>query len=387
MISLGAFIIFQFLYPTFVIYTSEKVGFGLICVSILLTGCASAITQSCFYGIMAFFPVANIILFSAGSAVCGILMNVIRYILLASITGDDEKHNQIVGAWIFFSISSLVMLITLVFVLVTYRVEYFIYLLQNTDEVTPEMLKLIQKEGENKATENIIPSTERETNNNQPDELSVNMPSVNQEEDNVETPKKNDNNVVISSSKEEDSKTEENPNTIKSFLEIVKDTLSIDILLCVTYIVTFTVFPGTCLKPRFFSLKNGWSSTTVMLIFNIFDTIGRQILSFFKPRKCILYVVALSRIILVITLPLNVFSDRSEKFGDRTGNGIFLVINMILLSFTNGLASSLAFALAPEQVENEKKGRASKCVGFFNIFGIFLGTCLAFAMDAIVGDE
>ena len=104
MISLGAFIIFQFLYPTFVIYTSEKVGFGLMCVSILLTGCASAITQSCFYGIMAFFPVANIILFSAGSAVCGILMNVIRYILLASIKGDDEKNNQI---WIFFSISAL----------------------------------------------------------------------------------------------------------------------------------------------------------------------------------------------------------------------------------------------------------------------------------------
>ena len=382
MISLGAFIIFQFLYPTFVIYTSEKVGFGLMCVSILLTGCASAITQSCFYGIMAFFPVANIILFSAGSAVCGILMNVIRYILLASIKGDDEKNNQIVGAWIFFSISALVMLITLIFVLVTYRVEYFIYLLQNTDEVTADMLKLIHRE-ENKATENIVPNTERETNHNQPDVISVNTPS---EEDNVETPKK-DSNVVISSTQEEDSKTEENPNTIKSFLEIVKDTLSIDILLCVTYIVTFTVFPGTCLKPRFFSLKNGWASTTVMLIFNIFDTIGRQILSFFKPRKSILYVVALSRIILVITLPLNVFSDRSEKFGDRTGNGIFLVINMILLSFTNGLASSLAFALAPEQVENEKKGRASKCVGFFNIFGIFLGTCLAFAMDAIVGDE
>ena len=382
MISLGAFIIFQFLYPTFVIYTSEKVGFGLMCVSILLTGCASAITQSCFYGIMAFFPVANIILFSAGSAVCGILMNVIRYILLASIKGDDEKNNQIVGAWIFFSISALVMLITLIFVLVTYRVEYFIYLLQNTDEVTADMLKLIHRE-ENKATENIVPNTERETNHNQPDVISVNTPS---EEDNVETPKK-DSNVVISSTQEEDSKTEENPSTIKSFLEIVKDTLSIDILLCVTYIVTFTVFPGTCLKPRFFSLKNGWASTTVMLIFNIFDTIGRQILSFFKPRKSILYVVALSRIILVITLPLNVFSDRSEKFGDRTGNGIFLVINMILLSFTNGLASSLAFALAPEQVENEKKGRASKCVGFFNIFGIFLGTCLAFAMDAIVGDE
>lgn len=382
MISLGAFIIFQFLYPTFVIYTSEKVGFGLMCVSILLTGCASAITQSCFYGIMAFFPVANIILFSAGSAVCGILMNVIRYILLASIKGDDEKNNQIVGAWIFFSISALVMLITLIFVLVTYRVEYFIYLLQNTDEVTADMLKLIHRE-ENKATENIVPNTERETNHNQPDVISVNTPS---EEDNVETPKK-DSYVVISSTKEEDSKTEENPNTIKSFLEIVKDTLSIDILLCVTYIVTFTVFPGTCLKLRFFSLKNGWASTTVMLIFNIFDTIGRQILSFFKPRKSILYVVALSRIILVITLPLNVFSDRSEKFGDRTGNGIFLVINMILLSFTNGLASSLAFALAPEQVENEKKGRASKCVGFFNIFGIFLGTCLAFAMDAIVGDE
>ena len=153
------------------------------------------------------------------------------------------------------------------------------------------------------------------------------------------------------------------------------------------FTVTFMLFPGICLKPRIFNLKTGWSSTTVMIIFNVCDAIGRQSVSLYKPKKIILYLVSLIRIILVITLPLNVFSDRSEKYGNKTGNGIFLIVNLVVLSTTNGIASSLAFSLAPEQVEAERKGRALKCVGFFNIVGIFIGTCLAFAVDAIVGDE
>ena len=100
--SICSYIVLLFLYPTFIIETSKKVGFGLMCVSLLLTGVTSALTTSCFYALMAFFPISYIILFSAGLAVSGIPMNIIRYILLASITGDDEEHNQIVGAWIFF---------------------------------------------------------------------------------------------------------------------------------------------------------------------------------------------------------------------------------------------------------------------------------------------
>ena len=50
----------------------------------------------------------------------------------------------------------------------------------------------------------------------------------------------------------------------------------------------------------------------------------------------------------------------------------------ILKFFIIVIATSLCFGLAPSLVPDEIKGRAGGSVGFFNIFGIFLGTCVAF---------
>ena len=63
---------------------------------------------------------------------------------------------------------------------------------------------------------------------------------------------------------------------------------------------------------------------------------------------------------------------------NKTFTSICLIINVSILAITNGIATSLCFGLAPSLVPDEIKGRAGGSVGFFNIFGIFLGTCVAF---------
>ena len=72
------------------------------------------------------------------------------------------------------------------------------------------------------------------------------------------------------------------------------------------------------------------------------------------------------------------------SFDEHGLSSIFLIINVGLLAVTNGIGTSLCFGLAPSLVEDKLKGRAGGSVGFFNIFGIFLGTCIAFGTKAIM---
>ena len=65
-------------------------------------------------------------------------------------------------------------------------------------------------------------------------------------------------------------------------------------------------------------------------------------------------------------------------------SSILLMINVSLLAITNGMGTSLTFGLAPTLVPDEYKGRAGGSIGFFNIFGIFLGTCIAFLTKYIM---
>jgi hypothetical protein len=66
-------------------------------------------------------------------------------------------------------------------------------------------------------------------------------------------------------------------------------------------------------------------------------------------------------------------------------SSIVLVFVLIFMGSSNGFGTSLAFALAPMQAPNELKSAASKCVGFFLILVIFLGTCIAFGVEPLVG--
>ena len=84
-------------------------------VEIFVFGFVCASCQGGFFSLVGNFPLSIIVAFSTGQAISGILMNVIEYIVLFFIEGDEF------GAWIFFSVSALILLICLVLLITSYK--------------------------------------------------------------------------------------------------------------------------------------------------------------------------------------------------------------------------------------------------------------------------
>ena len=330
------------LLPLSVILFDQKLRFYLSCGVVLLQGFINAVCLSSFFGLVSYFPVENIVMLSTGQGVAGILMNVIKYITLVSLTGFEEKDQNIIGTLIFFSISAVIMFICFIFVLLAYKNKYFIDVLRSTDE---------------------NPEKQRTTVSDEIADVSALVSDSSASERTA--PKK-----FIKQGEE------------GSFCNLIKSLIDINILIFVMYTVTFTVYPSACLTPALFNLPMNWKPNTVITIFNVVDTLGRNMLNCIKPRKGLLYTLTMVRILLIATLPLNVYLDTHGY--NSLYCSLFLVFNVVFLAITNGLCTSLAFAIAPTMVEDNMKGKAGSSVGFFNIVGIFTGTCTAFGMNALL---
>ena len=121
---------------------------------------------------------------------------------------------------------------------------------------------------------------------------------------------------------------------------------------------------------------------TVLTIYNVFDTLGRYLVSKIKPTKSLAYISIVSRVVFLVTIPLNYFF--CLKNYNLYFISIFLIINVALLALTNGIGTTICFGIAPTLVNNELKGQAGASVSFFTILGIFLGSVLAFLTKVIL---
>lgn len=127
-----------------------------------------------------------------------------------------------------------------------------------------------------------------------------------------------------------------------------------------------------------------FTANTIVCIFNASDTIGRKIVSFFKPNKKILITIILARIAFLFTIGLNSILNDNDKPIRVLICSICIIFNVIFFGLSNGLCTSIIYSLAPGQVEDELKGKAGSSISFFNIVGIFGGTCTAFGMNYII---
>ena len=119
------------------------------------------------------------------------------------------------------------------------------------------------------------------------------------------------------------------------------------------------------------------------MIYNIFDTLGRMLVSKMKPTKQLNMIIILARSVLLFTIIFN-FYCQEKYILSLTVTSVLLIINVALLASTNGIATTLCFGLAPNEVENEYKGQVGSSVSFFLMLGIVLGSCSAFGVDAII---
>ena len=107
--------IFSLLSLPIVVVNFEKdslTGFILSAGIILIQGLVNALCMSGFFGLTSFFPREMIISLSTGQGISGILMNIIGYIVLASVNTGDDDNNAKLGAIIYFSISGFILLLT-----------------------------------------------------------------------------------------------------------------------------------------------------------------------------------------------------------------------------------------------------------------------------------
>ncbi len=255
------------LLPITVIKFTDKstLGFLLTCGDLLLQGLANAVSFFSCLGIAGHFPGPCLVNLSTGQGIAGILINIINYICTLTLYGKDDY-----ACWVYFSITSAILIFALVIVLLAYKNSYFSRTIQ----------------GENQAANNIKEISVDDTNQNQ-------------------------------SNDEKDGNEEELPKH-KKFYELLKETWIVNVMIVLNYIGTFTVYPNAVFKPVFFNNTNGaWgkvSFTTVTLIYNIGDTIGRKCVKFLPFNVNFLIFVGLGRFILFVLLPLNVFVSSKGNF-------------------------------------------------------------------------
>ena len=308
--------------------TNKYVTGGLV----LLMGFINALCSGGFYNLVSNFPLEMIVILTTCQAISGIVLNIIQYIILWS-SGDGG--DIVIQAWIFFGISILIIAISLFLLLISFNNEYFQYYLNKSKN---------KEEGEANS------SLQGDT---QPDDQ---MGIV---QDKAQTEKKG------------------------WFMELFKKIWDLDLLVIYLYIVTFALYPNASINQQVFDWSPPYSINTVIFVYNIFDTLGRVLVGKITPSKKLNTIVILGRSFLLFTVVFNYYCQDGLEL-DPTLTTILLFINMAIFASTNGIGTTLCFALAPNEVEDKYKGQAGISISFFLIIGIFLGSLVAFITNAII---
>lgn len=307
----------------------ETVLMIIIVILILIFGLVNALCNSGFFAFVSSFPLKMIIALSTGQGFSGIIMNVIKYIITPIMTFFDESKREMIGAIILFGISALILLICLILLLTHFETEYFKYYINIKTE-----------------------------------ENNIGRISDCEDDDDE------DNGEKVAQSNQQ-----------MSFCQIFKVLMDIDLLCALIYIITFSLYPVAFQEQKLFNLGDYYLNT-VLTIYNVFDTLGRYLVSKIKPTKSLAYISIVSRVVFLVTIPLNYFF--CLKNYNLYFISIFLIINVALLALTNGIGTTICFGIAPTLVNNELKGQAGASVSFFTILGIFLGSVLAFLTKVIL---
>ena len=332
-IALVGSIIFLILIPLSTMILGENTQTNKIVTGglVLLMGFINALCSGGFYNLVSNFPLEMIVILTTCQAISGIVLNVIQYIILWS-SGVDG--NIVIQAWIFFGISILIIAISLFFLLISFNNEYFQYYLNKSKN---------KEEGE--------------TNSSlQGDTLPDDQLNVVQEE---------------------------TPTEKGWFMALFKKIWDLDLLVIYLYIVTFTLYPNASINQQVFDWSPPFSINTVIFVYNIFDTLGRVLVGKIKPSKKLNTIVILGRSFLLFTVVFNYYCQDGLEW-NSTLTTILLFINMAIFASTNGIGTTLCFALAPNEVEDKYKGQAGISISFFLIIGIFIGSLFAFITNAII---
>ena len=313
---------------------------------VVLMGFINALASGGSFSYAGQFPLDMIVFFTVGQGLSALLMNVLEYIVLASVHINDVKKEYIVRAWIFFSVAIFILVVCLFFLFYSYRNEYCKYYLNKADNTTSF------------------------SNKKEPVMLSVISPDENSEQE-------KDYKEQIKTINEEENEVKSEP----TFLYVFKKIWYYDFLACFIYIITFALFPTVSIDQKIFEIGE-YNSVTVITIYNVFDTIGRYLVRFLKQSSILNSIIIFGRSILLFTLIFNDYLQQNNT--NETFTSIFLMVNVGILGLTNGIGATLTFGLASDIAEDEIKKQTGGSIGFFSILGIFLGSTLGLITGEII---
>ena len=318
---------------------------------ILIMGMVNALCSGGFFALVSFFPTNLMIAFSAGQGFSGVMMNIIQYIVLGCVNSGNRQKDLDKTAWIYFGISAGCLFLTLILLIFQMRTDFFKYYLKPLNE----RLKQEEKEEKDKKEEN-----EEEK-----------MPIVNNSEVNLK-----ENDIPIMNDPLPKKKRQ------VSFWEMFKILMDLDILRTYINFLSNTLFPKAGVVQSLFSLDK-YKTVTILILNNFTDFFGRYIVLAFKQTKRKTYIIAIGRTVLVFLLIFNYYCEIVLKTNINI-TSVLLIIWVIALGLTHGMGNSLCFGLAPTMVEDDLKLQAGSSMSFFTVFGLFLGSFLAFLTKFIL---
>ena len=325
---------------------------------VVLMGFTNACAAGGFFGYTGYFPLEMIVSFTAGQGISGIGLNILQFIVIASVKISDEEKKFIVRGWIFFGFSILILIICLVFLLYSYKDEYCNYYLNKGSN--PD--KVIEK-SEAKLLKSMTGDDDYDHNIND-DGKNHQIETL---DNDYRRERENDINMV---------------KIVPSFTYVFKKIWDLEIMVCLCYVVTFILFPNACTSQQVFNIGD-YNSVTIIAVYNAFDTVGRFIVKYLPQNKKLDFGIVIGRIVLIFTIIFNHYCQ--VKLGaNLAATSILIIIYAGLLGVTNGIGASLNFSLASKNAEDEIKEQVGNSIGFFSILGIFLGSVLAFGSKAII---
>ena len=325
---------------------------------VVLMGFTNACASGGFFGYTGCFPLEMIVSFTAGQGISGIGLNILQFIVIASVKIEDKKKKFIVRGWIFFGFSILILIVCLILLLYSYKDEYCKYYLNKGRSPGGVIEKSEAKLLKSMTGDDDTSNNTNESGKNQQIETLDN---------DYKRERENDINMV---------------KVVPSFAYVFKKIWDIEIMACFCYVVTFILFPNACTTQKVFNIEE-YKSVTIIAIYNALDTVGRYIVNCLPQNKKLDFGILIGRIVLIFTIIFNYYCQ--VKLGTSlTITSILIIIYSALLGVTNGIGAALTFGLASKNAEDEIKEQVGNSIGFFSILGIFFGSVLAFGSGAIL---
>ena len=310
-------------------------------------GLINASLQNGFLSLTSHFPLDKIVFYSTGQGISGIIMALLEIVVLFCVNTGNSDDDFKYGSLIFFGISVLILIVSIFALIFLFNSDYGKYYLQN------------EKNDKNNLNNNEINNDNSSIDEN----TSIKVYST----EKVKIIKKN---IEM----KEDKK--------YWFFELLCSVKDAIFLIWFNFFITFSVYPSVYIGQNLFNTGK-FKTNIIILIFCFCNTLGRYIMKYFTPNKQLGYKIILGRSILLLLLIFNHYCNIIIKISTYA-TSIFLLINLIFLSGTNGFDSSLCFGLAPTLVKKELKGKAGSAVSLFQVIGGVCGSSFAFVTQKII---